>query len=217
MVRVRLVMIGVVAGVTVLLGQGETASSDLGRIPASSKISSSTIIQEFPLTVDDSEASFSYPPYGVSPRLVLAWMQILDKKKANQKLADAIALVANEDPVPKEAAARLVSIAYHESHFDLKAKSKPSDPAKAIGAFQISLEWIKKADRESFLTDPVVQSRLALMLVRDSQKRCGDLSQYASGSCSRGGEEAMKREMVSYKLLFETYIDLNEPLHRHSR
>jgi hypothetical protein len=210
-------MIGVAVCVTALLGQGEVANSDIPHVTMLAHVAEPGAMPEIQVEVQPIQKIVLVPTPQISPALVYAWMKTLDKKKANQSLADAIALVVNDDPLPKEAAAKLVSISYHESHFDLKAKSKPSDPAKAIGAYQISLEWIKKEDRERFLEDPVMQTKLALMLVRDSQMRCGDLDQYTSGSCDRGGEEAMAREKIAYKLLFNTFIDLSEPEAMHPK
>lgn len=213
MARLRLVMIGFAVSITTLVSHGDVASSDIPRVEPLAHASEFTRgIPEIRFEVKPvSKVIFVQTPQ-VSSKLVFAWMKTLDKKKANLSLAEAIAKVANDDPVPKEAAAKLVAISYYESHFDLKAKSKPSDPAKAIGAYQISLEWIKKEDRDQFLEDPEAQTSLALMLLRDSQMRCGDLAQYASGSCDRGREEAVLRERIAYKLLFNTYIEIPQDI-----
>jgi hypothetical protein len=135
----------------------------------------------------------------VSPALVLMWMLRLvphaPHEAAFPAVAEAIAVAANEDfRDPLTAAAYLVAIGWWESHFDPDATQRPGDMTRSYGPWQ--------------LADPIPprplplawQARRALVLIQDSRKRCGDLTQYASGKCGTAREVAGKRERTA-KLL----------------
>jgi len=144
--------------------------------------------------------AFAYVKGMISPALVLAWMTRLVPSSphapAFPAVAAAIAEAANEDPDPLDAAATLTAIGYFESHFDPGARSDPRrDPTRSKGPFQLS---------EPLPPEPlplVWQARRALVLVRDSQTACGDLTRYASGHCAIAPLVAAERSRVAYRLV----------------
>jgi hypothetical protein len=149
----------------------------------------------------------------IAPALVMHWMLRLDPKAAvaAPDLAEGIAEAASDDRDPIDAASILVSLAFHESHFRLDAISADEDPALAFGAFQISPRWLTLPASAS------MQARTALMLVRDSQKRCQSLAQYTSGFCDRGLQAARARQELADKIKRGTYVEPNDPGRRAHR
>ena len=143
----------------------------------------------------------------IAPALVMHWMLRLDPKAAASApdLAEGIAEAASDDRDPIDAASLLVSLAFHESHFRLDAISADDDPALAFGAFQISPRWLTLPASAS------MQARIALMLVRDSQKRCQSLAQYTSGFCDRGLQAAKARQDLADRIKRGTYVEPSDP------
>ena len=141
--------------------------------------------------------------------LVLVWILHLappsaPPPRALQALADGIAEAASEDPAPLDAAALLVAVAYYESRFDLNAVSDHRDPTVSVGAFQLSVEWIRLP------ASPYIQAKTALGLMRDSQLRCGSLAMYASGQCDAGRIEGDRRARLAARLL-QWKVEPREP------
>lgn len=134
----------------------------------------------------------------VTTALILMWMTRLVPVSPHSaefpSVAEAIVGAANEDLDPFDAAAFLVAIGYYESHFDPYALSRKDDPTKSYGPWQI-------AEKRAQTAPLNWQARRALLLVRDSQMRCGDLTQYASGHCGVAPLTAAARSQVAYRLV----------------
>lgn len=149
----------------------------------------------------------------VTTALVLAWMTRLvpvDPHSAEFPLvAEAIVEVANADPDPLDAAAFLVAIGYYESHFFIRAVSRKDDPTRSWGPWQL-------ADVRAKTYPLGWQAKRALEFVRDTQTRCGDLTQYASGHCTVAPLIAADRARMAYRLSHGTfpgvYIEPRIPL-----
>ena len=135
----------------------------------------------------------------ITAALILKWMIMLVPSCPHvitfPETADAIATVANEDSDPVNAAAYLVAIGFYESHFDPVAWSHKEDPTRSFGLFQLSVEWLELP------ASPLHQAKVALWLVRDSQKRCGSLAEYTSGKCTIGRDAAKDREALAKRLI----------------
>jgi hypothetical protein len=82
--------------------------------------------------------------------------------------------------------------------------SDDRDPVVTLGAFQISPEWL------SFPASPTTQAKVALWLLRGSQKRCGHLGEYASGSCAMGRVEGDRRARLAARLLASMVVEPRE-------
>lgn len=148
----------------------------------------------------------------VSSALILLWMTRLSPNSPQKnfpEIAEAIAKAANEDADPLDAAAILTAIGRCESNFDLYARSKPEDTTVSLGIFQISTQWIL------FPASAYQQASIALFLVRDSQKRCGDLSEYTSGSCSAGQKAADEWAGYADRLKSSYFVDYSTPIGKH--
>ena len=148
----------------------------------------------------------------VSPELVLLWMTRLSPNSPQKnfpEIANAIARVANEDIDPLDAAAMLTALGRCESNFDLYARSKPEDMTISLGIFQISTQWMV------FPASPYQQASIALFLIRDSQKRCGDLSEYTSGSCGSGKKAADERMGYAERSKASYFVDYSIRIGKH--
>ena len=141
----------------------------------------------------------------ISPAIVLAWMLRLTPDRLHNStypgIAEGIARAANEDPDPLDAAVTLTAIARFESVFTVDALSRPDDPAKSIGLFQLSTRWIL------FPASPYHQAKTALWLVRASQERCGTLAEYTAGTCRGGTLAAAERYRLAARLRAAYYFD----------
>jgi hypothetical protein len=130
----------------------------------------------------------------ITTALILATMLQLTPRAAWENTyrdtARAIAAAANDDPDPADAAALLVAVAKFESDFKPDAVGDNGD---ARGAWQIHPDaW--RLDPSLFVAGGIeVQARAALALIRHSMDRCGDLTEYASGTCRRGTLKASHR------------------------
>jgi len=134
----------------------------------------------------------------VTTALVLMWMTRLVPVSPHSaefpSVAEAIVDAANEDEDPLDAAAFLTAIGYYESHYDPHALSRADDPTKSYGPWQLAEKRAKTATLDW-------QARRALVLIRDSQTRCGDLTQYASGHCAVAPLIGWDRARMAYRLV----------------
>ena len=138
----------------------------------------------------------------ITTALILMWMTRLVPVSPHSaefpEVAEAIAAAASEDLDPLDATAYLVSIGYHESHYDPHAVSREDDPTKSYGPWQL-------ADKKAKTASLGWQAFRALALLRDSQTRCGDLTQYASGRCNVAVLIGWDRARVAYRLVQGTF------------
>jgi hypothetical protein len=134
----------------------------------------------------------------ITTALVLMWMTRLVPVSPHSaefpEVAEAITAAASTDRDPLDAAAFLTSIGYFESHYNPHAVSKADDPTKSWGPWQLS-------ERRAMTASLGWQAFRALALIRDSQTRCGDLTQYASGHCDVAVVIGWDRARMAYRLV----------------
>jgi hypothetical protein len=127
--------------------------------------------------------------------------------------AEAIGRVATESPLyegedaPVRTAALLVSLAWHESRFNVGARDQTG--GHAIGLYQIEPSNIPKDLRALVLRDPLVATRQARILIAMSFRICKGkekppLAWYAKGGngCDvRGRKESDARLWLARRLI----------------